>query len=113
MSCSCNNIYDKYDKSIINNRHNYTKKTMSISNFNDYLKIKNRFNIFKNEEYSKLKTFINEKEHYDTLNKTALFNAFIDPKFDTIYPNYYLPRNNGYNLLLSRQIPINEKRKKK
>lgn len=113
MSCSCNNIYDKYDKSIINNRHNYTKKTMSISNVNDYLKIKNRFNIFKNEEYSKLKTFINEKEHYDTLNKTALFNAFIDPKFDTIYPNYYLPRNNGYNLLLSRQRPINEKRKKK
>ncbi len=108
---SCSNILNNHEKYEINNIHNYNKNHLSVSNDNNYLKIKNSFNFFKKEKYSKLRAYINEKEHTDTLNKTALYRAFIDPKFDIIYPNYYLPKNNGYNLL-SRQKPIYEKRKK-
>ena len=100
---SSTNIHDINCKDNNNNRFNYTKKNVSGSNDKNYLKIKKRFDIFKKEDYIKLKTFIYKKHHYDTLNKTALYNAFIDPKFNIIYPNYYLPRNNGYNLLLTRQ----------
>ena len=108
---SCSNILNNHEKYEINNIHNYNKNHLSVSNDNNYLKIKNSFNFFKKEKYSKLRAYINEKEHTDTLNKTALYRAFIDPKFDIIYPNYYLPKYNGYNLL-SRQKPIYEKRKK-
>ena len=101
---SAANIYDMVIEPYVGakNIHNYTKQNFSVRN-NNFLKIKKNFGSFKKEEFLKLKTFINEKEHNDTLNKTALYNAFIDPKVNTIYPNYYLPRNNGYNLLLSKQ----------
>ena len=100
---SSTNIHDINNCDNNNNRFNYTKKNISESNDKNYLKIKKRFDVFKKEDYLKLKTFIYKNHHYDTLNKTALYNAFIDPKFNIIYPNYYLPRNNGYNLLLTRQ----------
>ena len=101
---SAANIYDMVIEPYVGakNIHNYTKQNFSVRN-NNFLKIKKNFGSFKKEEFLKLKTFINEKEHNDTLNKTALYTAFIDPKINVIYPNFYLPRNNGYNLLLSKQ----------
>ena len=100
---SASNIYENnIEPYASKNRHNFIKKNFSFKN-NNFLNIKKNFSTFKKEAFLKLKTFINEKEHYDTLNKTALYVAFIDPKINMIYPNYYLPRNNGYNLLLSKQ----------
>ena len=100
---SASNIYENnIEPYVAKNRHNFIKKNFSVKN-NNFLNIKKNFSTFKKEAFLKLKTFINEKEHYDTLNKTALYVAFIDPKINIIYPNYYLPRNNGYNLLLSKQ----------
>ena len=96
---SCNNFNDINELYNANNRHEYAKKNLSVSIDNNYLRIKRGFDIFKRNEYLKLAKLIKDNEHDDTLNKTALFHAFIDPKISVIYSNYFLPKYNGNDLL--------------
>ena len=84
----------------LNNISEFTKKTLSMTIDRNYLNIKKGIDILKKKEYLKLKNIMKSKRNYDYVNKSALFTAFTNPKNNIIYPSYFLPRNNGNNLLL-------------
>ena len=95
-----NDSNNRYNILNVNNISEFKKKTLSQSIDKNYLNLKKGFDFLKKKEYLKLKNLIKSKQNYEYVNKSALFTAFTNPKNNTIYPNYFLPRNNGNNLLL-------------
>ena len=83
-----------------NNICEFTKKTLSKSIDRNYLRMKKGFDFLKKKEYLKLRNLMRAKRNYENINNSALFTAFTNPKSNVIYPNYFLPLNNGNNLLL-------------
>ena len=84
----------------LNNISEFTKKTLSESMDRNYLNMKKGFDFLKKKEFLKLKNLMKSKQNYEYVNKSALVTAFINPKNNIIYPSYFLPLNNGNNLLL-------------
>ena len=94
-----NRICDSYEYPSFSNLYDYAKHKLFSSMDNNYLHVKKGFNSFKRNEFLRLTKVIKNKDHFTTLNKTALYDAFIDPKNTNVYSNYYLPKYNGNSLL--------------
>ena len=103
---SYTNINDNNDSNIrynilnMNNISEFTKKTLSESIDKNYLNMKKGFDFLKKKEFLKLRNLMKSKQNYECVNKSALITAFTNPKNNTIYPSYFLPLNNGNNLLI-------------
>jgi hypothetical protein len=99
MNNNNNRSCDSYEHRNYGNVYEYAKHKLISSMDYNYLHVKKGFNAFKRKDFLKLTKVIKDNDHYATINKTALYDAFIDPKNNNVYSHYYLPKYDGNNLL--------------
>ena len=110
------NINTDIDNSNLNNSnsiHEFTKKSVIDSKEHNFLNIKKGFDIFKKKEFDELEKVLKERNRWKTINKSAMYQAFIDPKISSFAPIQYLPLGKGSCLLKSLEPEKKSKKKSK